>query len=322
MDRLAAVDLPPAGKLQQADLDRAIDTLAGGQHATVARRQLVALGFSPHAVDHVIGRRWLRVVHRGVYAVGPAPLTAKGRWMAAVLAAGPDAVLSHRSAGALRRLGVTEGSGIDVTTARSLRSRPGIVMHRARLAADEFDTVDGIRVTTVARTLLDLAADLPAHQLERAMHEAEVQRLGDTIGLHALIDRHPCNHGTRTLRAILAGQQLGRTITKSELEALFLAFLGDHGLPRPHVNHLIATPANTYECDVVWPQARLIVELDGYATHGTRKRFEQDRARDRALTIAGWRVIRITWRQLTHEPRQLAADLQQLLKQAPAALAC
>jgi len=313
MDHAAVVDRPTAGKLQQADLDRAITALARGQHATLARQQLVALGFGRHAIDHVIGRGWLRPIHRGVYAVGPARLTAKGRWMAAVLAAGPGAVLSHRSAAALWRLGMAEAADVDVSIDRSRRARDGIVMHRALLPPDEVTTLDGIPVTTVARTLFDLAADIPTHRLERAMHEAEVRRLADTTGLHTLIDRYPRRSGTRALRAVLATQNLGRTITRSELVALFVVFLEDNRLARPATNRVIATAARAYECDFVWPGAGLIVELDGYATHGTRRGFESDRACDRALTLAGWRVIRITWRQLRDEPHELAADLRQLL---------
>ena len=127
--------------------------------------------------------------------------------------------------------------------------------------------------------------------------------------------------GPRTLRQVLAAGELGRTITKSELELLFLALLTDNELPRPQTNHMVATTVRPYECDLVWPAARLIVELDGYETHGTRKRFEEDRARDRALTIAGWRVIRVTWRQLRDAPHELAKDLWKLLGRAPVAIA-
>lgn len=149
------------------------------------------------------------------------------------------------------------------------------------------------------------------------MHEADVRRLGDITGLHALIDRHPGRHGTRVLRAILAEQGAGRVITRSELELRFLSFLRYEGLPGPQVNHLISTAVRTFECDFVWLTARLIVELDGYETHGTRRRFEQDRARDRALTIAGWRVIRFTWRQLEQEPQTIGSDLRRLLGHRP-----
>lgn len=274
-----------------------------------ARRQLLALGVGRHAIDHLIERGWLRPVHRGVYGVGHGPLTHRGRWMAAVLAARPDAVLSHRSAAALWRLGVPQAAEVEVTIRAARRRRSTIVSHRAPLAADEITSVDGIRVTTVARTLLDLATVLPRRQLERALHEADIQRLWDLTGLHALVDRHPTRRGTRALRAIIADHT---AISKHELERRFLAFLEHNGFPSPATNRLIPTRVRSYECDVVFVGARMIVELDGYETHGTRKGFEEDRVRDRALAIAGWRVIRITWRQLRDNPGHLTRDLRAL----------
>lgn len=315
MDHAVDVYPPIPGKRQPTDLDRALAELARRQHGAVARRQLIALGISRHAIDRLIERGWLRVVHRGVYAIGHGSLTRKGHWMAAVLAAGPDAALSHRSAAALWRLGLMELAVVEVTIPRACRRRRGIVTHRAALGADEIAIVDGIPVTTVARTLLDLAGLLPRRQLERALHEADIQRLWDVTGLHALVDRYPTRNGTRSLRAILADHA---AISKHELERRFLAFLEGNRFPRPETNRLIPTAVRSYECDVVFDSARLIVELDGYETHGTRKQFEEDRARDRALTIAGWRVIRITWRQLCGDPRELARDLRALLHAAHA----
>ncbi len=250
------------------------------------------------------------MVHRGVYAVGHAALTRQGRWIAALLAVGPGAVLSHRSAAELWRLGPREGAGVDISINRARARRKGIVVHRSALGPDEITIVDGIPVTTVARTLLDLAAELTRRQLERALHEADIQRLWDVTGLRALMDRYPSRRGTRTLRAIFAANYLGAP-TRNDFEARFLVSLVDNALPRPLVNHQVPTVG---ECDFVWPDQRLIVELDGYATHGTRHCFEADRARDRALQVAGWRVIRITWLQLRDEPRQLAADLRGLLQ--------
>ena len=316
-----AVDVCPplSGKRHPTGLDRALAELAPRQHGVVARQQLIALGISRHPIDYLIARGWVRVVHRGVYAVGHSSLTQKGRWMAAVLAAGPGAVLSHRSAAALWRLGMTELAPVEVTIPRSCRRRSAVVTHRAVLVVDEITIVDGIPVTTVARTLLDLAAFQPRRQLERALHEADIQRLWDVTGLHALVDRYPARRGTRTLRAILADHV---TISKHELERRFLAFLEGNGFPRPQSNRLIPTAVRSYECDVVFAGARLIVELDGYETHGTRKRFEEDRARDRALTIGRWRVNRITWRQLRDDPHELARDLHALLDTMTVRAAC
>ncbi|MDX6691756.1 MAG: hypothetical protein QOG15_3213, partial [Solirubrobacteraceae bacterium] len=244
---------------------------------------------------------------RGVYAVGPRRLTRAGRWMAAVLAVGPDAVVSHRSAGALWGMIGRDGGDVEVSVHRELRDRAGICIHLADLPPDEITVIDAIPVTTAARTLLDLAAVLTRPQLERALHEADIRRLWDVTGLHALLDRYPTRPGTPLLREILADHA---TVSKPEFVRRFLAFLMDHDLPRPLVSRLIP---DIGECDFVWPDARLIVELDGYATHGTRAQFERDRARDRAAQVAGWRVIRITWRQLRDEAGQLAADLRRLL---------
>jgi hypothetical protein len=287
--------------------------LAGCQHGVVARRQLLALGLSPRAVDHRVERERLHVIHLGVYAVGHTVLTPEARWMAAVLAAGPDAVLSHRSAAALWGLRPTERQRIEVTTPRGLRSRPGIEVHRAQLAPDEQTTVQGIPVTTVPRTLLDLASLIDAVRLERALDRAEALRQTDSTTLADLVARHPQRKGTRAIRKLLAEERIGGTITRSELEDRFLAFLDEAVLPRPQINVPIRTANGWIEADCVWPAHRLIVELDGHATHATRTAFERDRSRDRALQAAGWRVVRITWRQLHHDPAAVAADLRNLL---------
>jgi very-short-patch-repair endonuclease len=302
--------------LQGLDRDRALVVLASEQHAVVARRQLVAVGFGRHAITQLIDRGRLHLVHRGVYAVGQPRLTRNGRWMAATLAAGPGAALSHRSAGALHRVCAERGTMCDVSRPVACRQRPGLRIHHAPLPADEVDKIDGIPVTTVARTLLDLAADLPRPQLERAMNEADIRRLGDCTPLSALIDRYPRRAGTATLRAILASKYPTGAPTRNDFEAFFLDFLRDHDLPRPFVNHQVPAAG---ECDFVWPQHRLIVEVDGYETHGTRQSFEADRARDRALQVAGWRVVRVTWRELLEQPAQLARGLRALLAAAQAA---
>jgi hypothetical protein len=307
MDREPALEPSISAQQQVDDRDGAFTALAARQHGLAKRRQLMALGFGRHEIAHLRKRRRMRLAHRGVYAVGPRRLTRAGRWMAAVLAVGPDAVVSHRSAGALWGMIGRDGGDVEVSVHRELRDRAGICIHLADLPPDEITVIDAIPVTTAARTLLDLAAVLTRPQLERALHEADIRRLWDVTGLHALLDRYPTRPGTPLLREILADHA---TVSKPEFVRRFLAFLMDHDLPRPLVSRLIP---DIGECDFVWPDARLIVELDGYATHGTRAQFERDRARDRAAQVAGWRVIRITWRQLRDEAGQLAADLRRLL---------
>jgi very-short-patch-repair endonuclease len=209
--------------------------------------------------------------------------------MAAVLAAGPGAVLSHRSAAALWGIRPTSGARVEITAAKQLHPRPGLLPHCAVLPRDEVTERDGIPVTTAARTQLDLAAVLDRHQLDRALNEAEVLRLEGPADLMA---RHPGVRGTATLRTLLLN---ARRSTRSPLEAEFLSFVDEHGLPSPETNTII----EGYEVDAVWREARLIVELDGFAAHGTRAAFENDRARDRRLTARGWRTMRVTRRHLT-----------------------
>ena len=159
------------------------------------------------------------------------------------------------------------------------------------------------------RTLLDLAAVLDGRRLERAINEADVLRLTHALSLRDLLVRYPRRAGTPAIAAALAARAAGATVTRSELEERFLDLLDRHGLPRPRTNAYI----EGIEVDCVWPAARLIVELDGHAVHGTREAFERDRERDRLLQAAGWRVIRVTWRQLSADPAAVAADLRMLL---------
>jgi hypothetical protein len=217
---------------------------------------------------------------------------------AGVYAVGPDAVLSHRSAGALSSIRASARWAIDVTVGRKVPSRDGIDLHHARLEPDEITTIDGIPVTTPARTLVDLAAVLPADQLRRAVKQAQILRLP-----------YPDLERYRGRRGVAKLPRTDPLPTRSELEDRFSAFLDAHGLPPALVN----APARGREPDFRWPKAQLIAELDGYDTHGTREAFEDDRTRDRALLVAGWRTIRVTWRQLHEQPRALAKDLRALL---------
>ena len=303
-----ALDPVIGGELRTRSVDELISMLAERQHGVVARRQLVARGVGARAIDHRLKCGRLHPVHRGVYAVGHRVLSQRGRWMAAVLACGSGAVLSHRSAAALWGIRPTSRPAVEVTTPRRLHARPGLQPHRAVLRADEVTVLDGIPTTTPARTLLDLAATLPRRSLERALDEAEVLRLP---GPHTLLDRYPRRRGAATLRILLLTSR-SPTPTRTELEEWFLTFLDDWGFDRPEVNTII----EGLEVDAVWRDARLIVELDGFATHGTRRGFERDRKRDRRLAVAGWRVIRLTWRQLS-EGEALARELRALLGLQP-----
>lgn len=289
--------------------DRVLAALAERQHGVVARWQLLELGMGRGAIARRLECGRLHLVHRGVYAVGHRALSKRGRFMAAVLAGGPGAVLSHRSAAELWGMRQSSRARIEITVEGSSRTRPGIEAHRGKLAPDEVTTHDGIPVTTVPRTLLDLAAVVPATQVERALNEAEVLRLWDPLSLEDLLDRHPGARGTAAMRGMIETARRGAEITRSELENRFLTLIAEKGLPRPETNVII----EGLEVDCCWREQRVIVELDGHAAHGTRAGFERDRERDRKLHVAGWRPIRVTWWQLDREPDEVAADVEALL---------
>jgi REase_MTES_1575/Transcriptional regulator, AbiEi antitoxin len=294
-------------------LDRAIRRIADGQYGVISRAQLSELAVGRGAVRHRISEGRLCPVHRGVYAVvGPRLLSKHGRWLAAVLACGPDAVLSHLAAAAL--WGIRGGSRIEVTVPRGGRkSRKGIHLHYANLPDDETTTHDGIPTTTVPRTLLDLSAVVQRDELRSAVRQAEQLQLRDRLWLGDLIQRYPRKPGIPILKAVVEEAQRGLNVVRSEFEELFQAFLLNAGLPLPITNVLI----EGIEVDCVWRDQRLIVELDSRTHHDTAHAFEADRARDRRLEAAGWRVVRITWRQLHDTPAELEADLRALLGLSP-----
>jgi very-short-patch-repair endonuclease len=169
----------------------------------------------------------------------------------------------------------------------------------------------------VPRTLFDLASVLTPHQVERAVNETEVRRLVDPLSLADIVDRYPGHRGVATIRTILTRLSTGLTVTRSEFEARFLYFLEQAGLPRPEVNASLAVPGRWIECDCVWRHRRVVVELDGRSAHGTAAAFERDRARDRMLQARGWRLVRITWRQLHEERAAVASDLEAILERVP-----
>jgi predicted transcriptional regulator of viral defense system len=299
--------------------DEAIADLAERQHGVVARWQLVALGLGRGAIAERLKKKRLHHVHRGVYAVGYRKVSRLGWWLAAVLACGPGAVLSHRCAGALR--GILDGwpATVDVSVSRPLSSRPRVRVHEATLPDDERTVEAGIPVTTVARTLLDLAAVLDPHQLNRALERAEALRLADPTPLVGLIARYPGRRGIANLREALK-EGLRPQVTKSELERRFLTFLDEVGLPRPRTNVWLNIGGDWMEVDCVWPEQRVIAELDSRTYHQTTAAFERDRRRDRRLQAAGWRPIRITDEMLRKERAALVADVRALVsgRAAPA----
>lgn len=298
------------GKLQADDVDRVIAELAERHHGVVALRDLLGIGITRKAVESRLRRGRLHRIHRGVYAVGHRILGPDGWRMAAVLAAGNDAALSHESAAEFWRLRWMARERHVVTVPRHVRI-PGIDAHIGRLPADEIAVVRGIRVTSVPRTILDLAAAAREQEVARMINEAEVKRLWDELSLWDLLARYPRRAGTKTVRRVLADRPTG--VPRNVFEDAFVVFLERHGLPRPEINVWLQVGRRMYEVDCLWRAQRLIVELDGRGAHETARAFESDRAKDRRLRVAGWQPIRVTWRQLHREERELAADLAALL---------
>ena len=290
--------------------DPAIARVAAAQHGVVTRAQLEAAGLGRGAIAHRVAQRRLHRVHRGVYLVGhpvPPPLA---REVAALFSCGDGAVLSHRTAAWLWQVAAAPPADVDVSVAgRDPGRRTGVAVHRVRrLPPDEVQRQCGLPVTSPARTLLDLAEVVARRELERAVREAEVLGLARHDELVALLERSPGRRGAAPLGALVHLDQ-GRPTTRSEAEDRLLALLRRARLPPTDVNVRVGR----HEVDLLWRPQRLVVEVDGYAFHGMRAAFERDRLRDAELSAAGYRVLRVTWRQLCNEPEALIARLAQAL---------
>jgi very-short-patch-repair endonuclease len=183
------------------------------------------------------------------------------------------------------------------------------------MRSDEVRCVDGIPVSSVPRTLFDIAAITNRRQVEKAFNEVEVRGLTDRLSVPDLLARYPGRRGSATLKAILVEADQVRGVTREELEERFVTVLAGTDLPRPRRNVDLAVGGRFFEIDCLWPEQRLAVELDGRATHGTARAFEGDREKDRLLLVEGWRMVRITWRQLRDDAPAVVADLRRLLRQ-------
>jgi hypothetical protein len=288
------------------EIDRQLAALAGRQEGVVRHAQLRDLGFSAKAIRHRLARGSLHPLHREVYAVGHARVSPVGRRLAAVWAFGDGAALSHRSAAVAWGLRGGSPARVDVTVrARSATTRDGVRVHLTTRPI-ETSRLGLLPITTPARTMLDLAGDVPAHQLTAALRQAEVLGLFDLTALRDVLAAHPRRPGRRALIAALAAE---RPETLSDLEDRFLALCDDHGLPRPAVN---ARPLG-FRVDFLWPDRRVVVEADGWRYHRTRAAFETDRARDQSLVGAGYVVLRFTHRQIAGAPADVAAKLSAVL---------
>lgn len=302
--------MQPAAR--EAPLTARVAELAERQWGVLCLAQLRELGVSRGAREHWLQSGRLRPLHLGVYALGHAALRREGRWLAAVLACGPHAALSHGSAAALWGIRATTATRIDVTAPRSRGPLAGIRVHRSRgLAAEDVTTTLGITTTTVARTLLDLATSTSVAGLESALARAYAQRLVDANDITAVVTRANGHHGTGTLRRATLREP---RITRSALERRFLNLVRAAGMPEPETNVWITLDGGEeWQLDVLWRRRQVIVELDGWATHRTRAAFEGDRARAARLTAAGFRHLRFTHRQIAADHAAVVRILREVL---------
>lgn len=304
---------PPARSLRppstRAEGRTSVLRKAGSQHGVITRRNLLAAGYSASTITRLVRRGILQRMHRGVYHVGLHP-TWKSRLMAAVLAAGPGAVLSHTSAAMAwdllpqrtrRRVHVT------IPPARAV-ARPGIRIHRTRVDPVDRTTCDRIPITTPARTLADLSSLLPAARLEQALARAARKGLARRPAVQASALRRKDPAGREKLRRLLE-QEAGPAFTRSKAESLLLDHLRRAELQAPvtnaHMGH--------WELDFLWRDARLVVEVDGFRWHASRDAFEQDRLKDQWLESRGYRVLRFTWRQVRDHPLRTVATIARML---------
>jgi very-short-patch-repair endonuclease len=292
--------------------DAVVRNLAASQHGVVTWAQLLEAGLPRKMVRVRAGRGTLLRLHRGVYAVGHRQLRREGHWLAAVLAV-PGGVLSHRDAAGLHGLRPANHVRTDVTTTRRAKTTPGIAIHRTQvLDADDVTTVEGIPVTTVARTLVDLANVVPTDQLAKAMRTADELRTLDVRAVHDVLSRTAGRRGPghQATRAALAEfEALATTLTRSSLEVSFQRLVQRTHLPKPQTNVFI----DAYMVDAVWPDARLIVELDGWEYHRSRRDFQRDRERDAHLTTRGWTVLRFTHDHVVRRSAWVAGTIRPLL---------
>jgi hypothetical protein len=304
------------GKPAERSPDRVIAELAARQHGLTTAAQLVAAGLTRRMIERRARRGLLHRVHRGVYSVGCEPVGRGARWLAAVLACGPDAVLSHVAAAALWAVRETAATVIDVTSPTgSGRGRRGIRVHHAALAGVDVTVRDGIPVTSLPRTIVDLATMVSPGALEYAIHRAEARRMLTPADLHETLDRLRGKKGTGPVRAIVGAAHHDLDArTRGPWERRFLALCRGHDIPEPMVNRWIALEiaSGGLEVDFSWARERLVVEVDEEASHHTLRAQRNDPARDRALRAAGWRVVRVAQSEFAR-PARIAAKVRTAL---------
>ncbi len=296
--------------------ERELAAMGRRQHGVVARRQLAALGIGNGAIKARLRLGQLHAVHRGVYSLGHRRLTIRGAWLAAVLACGDEALLSHRSAAALWGLMRPRRSPVEVTSCRGRTGRDGILLHYSPVANDERSIEAGIPVTSVARTLLDLAEVLDEDGLRRAFEEADRLKLLQIPALQQICAQAGKRKGLVALRRLIDAAR-EPVFARSPLENRFAEFHREHlaDLPAPLTDVSILD----HEVDAYWPSHHLVVEMDSWEFHRHRAAFESDRARDTKMQAAGYRVLRFTHRRLEADPDGVSSELRQMLTQSPPA---
>jgi very-short-patch-repair endonuclease len=296
---------------RQEHRDLGLARLAERQHGVVSTTQLLGeVGFSRRGVARAVEAGRLHRVHRAVYAVGRPGLSDHGICMAAVLACGTGALLSHHSAAWLWGIARWSPAPIHVTTPMRRRPHPPLRVHHSTvITVEDRDCVEGIPVAALPRVLLDMAASVGERVLLGLIKRSEEERLFDLAPLDALFARCGNHPGRGRLEAALDHYR-PPAFTRSQLEASFLEAVLRHRLPRPRVNYVVLG----FELDLYWPERRLAVELDVFETHGSRESFESDRFRQEELLLHGIETIRITGRRFEREPDAVIARLRRLLE--------
>jgi len=290
--------------------------VAARQHGLVTRPQLAGVGIHDDGIARRVRKGMLHRVHQGVFAVGHPALTAHGRWLAAVLACGPGSLLSRLDAAALWGIYHASGPRVHVLTAWH-REATGICVHRARrLHPDDVAEHEGIPVTSVARTLVDLTDLLAGDRVLRALREAEYLRLLDHDALNAAVERARGRRNLGALKSALAIHRPGQ-IVRDELEHRFLELIRGAGIRKPETNVKVTTRRRAYTVDCLWRAEGVAVELDGRAAHARAAAFEEDRERDASLSATGLSPVRFTWQRVTRAGEEVIADLMEMLGSTP-----
>lgn len=303
--RLVRVLGAGAGLSVSGSDEERVAAIAAVQRGRVSREQLLAAGISYKVIARLVRRNMLFPLPGGVFAAGSLAPVELGDETAALLAAGPGAALSHSSAASLWEMR-PPGAAVEVVVPHNRGVRLARVhVHRSRLlAAKDIRFHKGLPVTSPARTLLDLTAILTPRQLELAFDRALVKRIMRLGDVEDVLARMPGRTGTPVLRAVLADHR-GPTLTRSQAEELFLALVRRAQLPQPRVNARTAG----YEVDFLWPAERVVVEIDGFRYHSTRRAFDHDHRKDQVLFSAGLIVLRFTYEQLKREPLNVIAQV-------------